>query len=147
MRFMLIVKATGYSEARVNHSQEHMDALIAYKESLARAGALLAEEELQPSSSGIRIFYPSHGGEPEIKAGPFPADQELIAEYMLIDVRSEDEALEWALRMPIPVSRECVIELRRLEENTDSVREPVIQTMEADLQNHLHMLKNLTNPN
>lgn len=44
MRFMLIVKATGYSEAGVKHSREHNDARIAYKKSLARAGVLLAEE-------------------------------------------------------------------------------------------------------
>lgn len=58
MRFMLIVKATGYSEAGVKISQEHNYAMIEYKNSLARAGALIAAEELQPSSSVIRILYP-----------------------------------------------------------------------------------------
>ncbi|TNJ62439.1 YciI family protein [Paenibacillus hemerocallicola] len=121
MRFMLIVKATGYSEAGVNHSREHNDARIAYKQSLAKAGVLLAAEELQPSSTGIRISYPSHGGEPEVQAGPFPANQEIIAEFTLIEARTEDEALNWALRLPAPAGRGgCEIELRRLADNSDS---------------------------
>lgn len=142
MRFMMIVKATGYSEAGINRSREHSDAMIAYKRSLAQAGVLLAAEELQPSSAGIRISYPSHGGEPAVQAGPFPADQELIAEYTLIDVGTENEALNWALRMPVSAGRgECKIELRRLEEYSDSLREPRLQAMEADLQDHLDILK------
>lgn len=143
LRFMLIVKATGYSEAGVNHSQEHIDAMMAYKKSLARVGALLAAEELKPSSSGIRICYPPAGSEPEIQAGPFPADQALVAEYTVIDVRTENEAMKWALRMPVPAGRESTIEIRGLEENTDSIPEPGIQAMEADLQDHLHMLRRL----
>ncbi|TDF91339.1 YciI family protein [Paenibacillus piri] len=143
MRFMLIIKATGYSEAGVYHSQEHTDAMMAYKKSLARVGALLAAEELRPSSSGMRICYPLAGGEPEIQAGPFPVDQELVAEYTVIDVRSENEALKWALRMPVPAGRECTIEIRGLEENANSLSQSGMQTMEADLQDHLHMLRRL----
>lgn len=141
MRFMIMVKATGYSEAGVKQSREHNDAMTAYKKSLARAGALLAAEELEPSSSGIRISYPMHGGEAEVQAGPFPADQALIAEYTLIDAKSEEEALDWALRMPVPAGRECEVELRRLEENPDALREPRIKALEADLQDQLDMLK------
>ncbi|NOU86049.1 YciI family protein [Paenibacillus sp. LMG 31460] len=144
MRFMLIIKSTGYSEAGVKISREHNDAMVAYKKSLARAGALLAAEELQPSSSGIRILYPLHGGEPEVKAGPFPVDQELIAGYTLIEVNSEDEAADWALRMPYP--RGCgafEIEMRELKENTDSSRDPRILAMEADLEDQINMLKRI----
>ncbi|MDQ0898892.1 hypothetical protein QFZ80_002720 [Paenibacillus sp. V4I7] len=144
MRFMLIFKATGYSEAGVNIGREHNDAMVAYKKSLARVGALLAAEELQPSSSGIRILYPFQGGEPEVKAGPFPVDQELIAGYILIDVNSEDEAADWALRMPFPRGCEAfVIEMRELKENTNSTRDPRIFAMEADLEDQINMLKKL----
>lgn len=142
MRFMLIIKASGYSDSGVKFSREHNDAMAAYNKSLARAGALLASEELQPSSSGIRILYPLHSGEPEVKAGPFPVDQELIAGYTLIDVNSEDEAAAWALRMPFP--RGCgafEIEMRELKENTDSTRDARILAMEADLEDHINMLK------
>jgi hypothetical protein len=143
MRYMLIIKATGYSESGIHHSREHDDAKAAYKKSLASAGALLAAEELQPSSTGIRITYPSRGGEPDVQSGPFPIDHELIAEYILIDAKTEDEAVNWALRMPVPAGRgKCEIELRRLEENSDSSRQPRVRAMEADLQDQLYMLKN-----
>nr|WP_261306424.1 YciI family protein [Paenibacillus andongensis] len=144
MRFILIVKATGYSETGVEFSREHNDAMVAYKKSLARSGALLAAEELQPSSSGIRILYPLHGGEPEVKAGPFPVDQELIASYTLIDVNSEDEAADWALKMPFP--RGCgafEIEMRELKEHTDSMRDPRILALEADLEDQINMLNKI----
>lgn len=144
MRFMLIFKATGYSEAGVNIGREHNDAMVAYKKSLARVGALLAAEELQPSSSGIRILYPLYGGEPEVKAGPFPVDQELIAGYILIDVISEGEAADWALRMPFPSGCGAFeIEMRELKENKDSTRDPCKLAMEADLEDQINMLKRI----
>lgn len=143
MRFLLIVKATGYSEAGVNYSREHNAAMIAYKKSLASEGLLISVEELQPSSTGIRITYPSEGGEPEILAGPFPVDQELIAEYTLIDVHSEDEAIYWALQMPVPVgSGEYKLEVRRLREYQDFLRDPRTLVMAADLEDQLNILKN-----
>lgn len=142
MRFMLIVKATAYSEAGVKTSQEYNEAMIAFKNSLADAGVLLATEELQPSSNGIRISYPADGGEPKIQAGPFKVDPVLIAEYTLIDVRTEHEALNWAIQMPVPANLgECEIELRRLKEKWHSLQKPSIQAMEADLQDQLSMLK------
>ncbi|RCW50281.1 YciI family protein [Paenibacillus prosopidis] len=145
MRFMLIVKSTVYSEAGVYHSREYNNATITYKQFLVKAGALLAAEVLQPSSSGIRITYPPHRGEPRVQVGPFSADKTLIAEFTLIDVRTDDEELNWALRMPVPAGLgEFEIEIRRLEENSDSLREPRIQALESDLQDQLYMFKKNT---
>ncbi|QJD83021.1 YciI family protein [Cohnella herbarum] len=144
MRFMLIVKATGYSEAGVKFSREYDDARRAFKKVLAKAGILLAEEQCQPSSSGIRICYPSNGGEPEIKSGPFAIDQELIAEYTLIDVGTETEAMDWALRMPVPPGFGAFeIELRKLNDETDSIRDPRALALEADLEDQINMLQNI----
>ncbi|GAA0381059.1 YciI family protein [Paenibacillus motobuensis] len=143
MRFMLIVKANGFSETGIHYSQEYVDAMKGYKRSLAKVGALLTAEELNPSSRGIRICYPSDGGQPKIQAGPFPVDQELVAEFVVIDVKTEEEALEWAIRMPIPTGLESTIELRSLQENVDSLSEPGIHALEADLLDYLHMLRKL----
>ncbi|WP_235549173.1 YciI family protein [Paenibacillus sp. Root444D2] len=141
---MLIFKAIGYSEAGVKICREHNDAMVSYKKSLARSGALLASEELQPSSNGIRILYPLHGGEPEIKTGPFPADQMLIAGYTLIDVNSEEEAADLALRMPIPRGHGAFeIEMRELKENMNSTRDPRILALETDLEDQINMLKRI----
>ncbi|NOU67722.1 YciI family protein [Paenibacillus sp. LMG 31461] len=142
MRYILMVKATGFSEARVKQSQTYIDQMKAYKKSLAMAGVLLAEEELQPSWAGIRICYPSQGGEPELLVGPFPIHQELLAEYTLIDVSSEEDALHWALQMPIPADRgKYELELRKLEERSSFIREPSRQVMEADLQDLRYILQ------
>jgi hypothetical protein len=142
MRYILMVKATGFSEARVQQSQTYIDQMKAYKKSLAMAGVLLAEEELQPSWAGIRICYPSQGGDPALLVGPFPANQELLSEYTLIEVSSEEEALHWALQMPIAADRgEYELELRKLEERFSFIREPSWQAMEADLQDLRYMLQ------
>lgn len=106
---------------------------------MVKVGALLTAEELNPSSRGIRICYPSDGGQPKIQAGPF----QLVAEFVVIDVETEEEALEWAIRMPIPTGQESTIELRSLQENVDSLSEPGIHALEADLLDYLHMLRKL----
>ncbi|MBS4174676.1 YciI family protein [Bacillus sp. FJAT-49736] len=144
MRFLLMVKATPYSEAGVVHSKEHIDALYAYKMSLAEVGALLADEELQPSSNGIKVKYPKNEAKPQVQVGPFLINQDFIAKYTLIDVKSEEDALNWALKMPIPEGHgEFEIELRRIKENGESIKEPRIEALEADLQDQLNMLKEL----
>lgn len=144
MRFMLICKATRYSEAEMKQCREHNDAMTVYQRSLARMGALLAAEELPSSGSCIRIMHSLEGGEPEVMAGPLSIDQRLFAGFTLIDVKSEDEAVDWALRMPVPSG--CgffEIEMRKLEDNPDIIRNPSILAMEADLQDHLDMFKKI----
>lgn len=144
MRFLLIIKATEYSEAGLADGNDYCEAMISYKKSLAKKGALLADEELQPSSTGLRITYPKKGGKPQVLAGPFPVNQGLIMEYMLINVSTEEEALNWVLRMPVPKGRgKYELELRRLKGELESIQDPGIKAMEASLQDHLHMLKKI----
>ncbi len=69
---------------------------------LKKVGVLLAGDGLHPSSSGIRISYPDPDGKPKIMDGPFTDAKELIAGYTLIEVKSREEAIEWAVRMPDP---------------------------------------------
>ncbi|MED4206971.1 YciI family protein [Neobacillus mesonae] len=144
MRFLLMNKATEYSEAGLADGKDYHEAMISYKKALAKKGALLADEELQPSSTGLRITYPNKGGKPQVLAGPFPVNQELIMEYMLINVSTEDEALNWALKMPVPrVRGDYEIELRRLKEKLESIQDPRIKAMEASLQEQLTILKKI----
>lgn len=142
MRFILFVKATGYTEAGIKYSREYTEEIHAYKKALAGAGMLIAAEELYPSSIGIRIVYPVHGGAPEVKAGPFTAGQQLITAYTLIDVSSEDQAAEWALQIPVPQGYGAFeIEIRKLEETRESIHDPMALAMEADLRDQMNMLK------
>lgn len=144
MRMMLMIKATDYSETGVKYSPEHTEALQEYKKMLAREGILLAEEELQPSARGIRIAY-TQEGQPELLAGPFEgSSKELVAAYYVLDVETEEEAVQWALRMPIGAGGQAghELELRWLEEKGERKRVPVIEGVEANLKEQLYMYHN-----
>jgi hypothetical protein len=121
MRFMIIVKATADSEAgRFPPDPEPIfQAMAAYHEELARAGALLDASGLQPSSKGWRVKY--DGSKRTVVDGPFAETKELIAGYTLIQTRTRDEALEWSKRFPNPVGEglSCHIEVRQLFEMED----------------------------
>ena len=118
MRFMIIVKATPDGEAGVMPSDSLMAAMAAYHQELAKAGALLDANGLQPSATGWRIRYAD--GRRQVVDGPFAESNELIAGYTLIQVRSRDEAMEWTRRFPAPFEGiPCEIEVRPLFELDD----------------------------
>ncbi|MCD9025721.1 YciI family protein [Cohnella silvisoli] len=125
MRFMMIVKATQDSEAGNKPSEELFAAMIRYNEELAKAGVLLAADGLHPSSSAIRVSYPEPGGKAKVIDGPFTEAKELIAGYTLIEVKSREEAIEWAMRMPDPNGfGEGQIELRQVFEMPELTQNP-----------------------
>lgn len=125
MRFMMIVKATKDSEAGLPPNPELFEAMMRYNEELAKAGVLVAADGLHPSSGAIRISYPEPGGKPTIIDGPFSEAKELIAGYTLIEVRSREEAIEWAMRMPDPHGfGEGQIELRQVFEGPELTDNP-----------------------
>ncbi|MFI6732263.1 YciI family protein [Nonomuraea sp. NPDC050451] len=100
MKFMIVGKANAETEAGVLPSQELVDNMHAYNEALAKAGVLLAAEGLYPSSQGAQIAY--SGGKATVIDGPFAEAKELIAGFWLIQVKSREEAIEWAMRVPVP---------------------------------------------
>ena len=119
MRFMIIVKATRDSEAGVMPEESLMAAMAAYHEELVKAGVLLDASGLQPSVKGTRIKY--SGGTRTIVDGPFTEAKELVAGYTLIQVKSKEEAMEWAKRFPNPSGEHAdgEIEIRQLYELED----------------------------
>ncbi|WP_028778236.1 YciI family protein [Shimazuella kribbensis] len=143
MQYIIMVSATEYSEAGVKHCKEYSNAINRYRDSLDKAGVLLVTEELQPSGTGIKISYSHHDEKPGIKAGPFSIDAMNMAEYTLIQVYTEEEALHWALQMPVPEGRgKFEIELRKLKDHSSSIIKPLGQALETDLVEQLNMLKN-----
>ncbi|WP_282940010.1 YciI family protein [Paenibacillus sp. RC67] len=142
MRFMMIVKATKDSEAGVMPSQELIEAMQRYNEELVKAGVLLAADGLQASSNAIRISYPEPGGKPKVIDGPFTEAKELIAGYTLIEVKSREEAIEWAMRMPDPHGYgEGQIELRQVFEAPELTQNPESLAKEAALREELERLR------
>lgn len=119
MRYMLLLK--GDPDPGAMPSPELIDAMIAYQEDLAKAGVLLAAEGLHDSSQGARVVHSK--GRRSVIDGPFAESKELIAGYMLIQVGSKEEAVEWASRCPVdvglPDDLEAVVEVRRVAEMTD----------------------------
>lgn len=117
MLFMLIVKASKNSEAGNRPNQELNEAMDRYNEELMKAGVRVMAKGLHPSSNGIRISFPTPGGNPVVTDGPFTESKELIAGFILIEVKSREEAIEWAMRMPDPQGHgEGQIELRQVFE-------------------------------
>ena len=119
MRFMMIVKASKESEAGVMPSEELIGAMTKYNEELMKAGVLLDLSGLKPTSAGARVSFSQ--GKPKVIDGPFTETKELIAGYWLIQVKSREEAMEWAKRVPAPHGRdqEGEIEIRQLFEVDD----------------------------
>lgn len=127
MRFMIIVKATAMSESGAMPEESLMAAMGTYHEELAKAGVLLDATGLQPSSKGWRIRYAQ--GQRTVIDGPFTETKELIAGYTLIQVRSRDEAMEWARRFPAPFGEHAdgEIEVRQLFELEDFEPGPAVE--------------------
>ncbi len=127
MRFMMIVKANKDSEAGKMPSEELLTAMGKYNEELMRAGALVDLAGLHPSSKGARVKFTA--GKRTVIDGPFAETKELIAGYWIIEVKSKEEAIEWANRVPSPHS-ECAegeIELRQIFELEDFAPSAAVQ--------------------
>jgi hypothetical protein len=119
MRFMILVKASADSEAGVLPTEQLLATMGAFHEELARAGVLLDANGLKASSAGFRIRY--DGDKRRVFDGPFAETKELLAGYTMIQVRSREEALEWARRFPNPANDggPAEIEVRQVFELED----------------------------
>src|SRR5687768_6300153 len=118
MRFMIMVKGNGDTEAGVIPDESLFTAMAEYHEELAKAGVLLDASGLQPTSKGARIRF--SGGKRIWIDGPFTESKEIVAGYTLIQVKSREEGLEWAKRFPSPHGpADGEIELRELYELED----------------------------
>jgi hypothetical protein len=100
MRFMILVKASEASEAGVMPTTEQFTEMGKFNEELVNAGVLLAGEGLHSSAKGARIVF--EGNHKTVVDGPFAETKELIAGFWIIEVRSREEAIEWARRAPNP---------------------------------------------
>jgi len=119
MRFMMIVKATKDTEKGVMPTEKLISEMQKYHEELQKAGVLLDASGLKPSSKGWRVKYA--GSKRTVSDGPFTEAKELIAGYTMIQVKSREEAMEWARRFPNPAvdGKEGEIEVRQLFELED----------------------------
>jgi hypothetical protein len=89
--------------------------MMKYNESLQKAGVLLALDGLHPPSMGARVSFA--GGKPKVTDGPFAEAKEVLGGYWMIQVKSKEEAVQWASRCP--ASENEVIEVRQVQEFSD----------------------------
>ena len=117
MRFMMLMIPKGYETAApgTTPDAEGVAKMMKYNEELTKAGVLLALDGLHPSSKGARVYFGS--GKPKVVDGPFTESKDIVGGYWMIQVRSRDEAIEWARRCPGGDAK--FIELRQVFEMTD----------------------------
>jgi hypothetical protein len=117
MRFMMLMIPKGYEKAAPGTTPDAkaVAAMMKYNDSLQKAGVLLALDGLHPPSMGARVSF--SGGKPRVADGPFTEAKEVVGGYWMIQVKSKEEAVEWASRCP--ASDNEVIEVRQVQEMAD----------------------------
>ncbi len=117
MRFMMLMIPKGYEKAVPGTvpDAKAVAAMMKYNETLQKAGVLLALDGLHPPSTGARVSF--SGGKPKVTDGPFAEAKEVLGGYWMIQVKSREEAIEWASRCP--ATENDVIEVRRVQEMSD----------------------------
>lgn len=117
MRFMMLMIPRGYEHAAPGTlpPADRVETMMKYNESLQKAGVLLALDGLHPPSMGARVSF--KGGKPIVRDGPFSEAKEVLGGYWMIQVKSRQEAIEWARRCP--ASDDETIEIRQVLEMGD----------------------------
>jgi hypothetical protein len=138
MRFMMLMIPKGYEKAAPGAMPDAkaIAAMMKYNESLHKAGVLLSLEGLHPPSMGARVSFA--GGKPKVTDGPFAEAKEVLGGYWMIQVKSKEDAIEWAKRCP--ASGNEVIEIRQVQELSDFPAEtlpPKLGAREQELREEL----------
>jgi hypothetical protein len=117
MRFMMLMIPKGYEQAKPGTlpDAKAVEAMMKYNEELQKAGVLLALEGLHPPSMGARVSFA--GGGPQVTDGPFAEATEVLGGFWMIQVKSKEEAIQWATRCPASTNE--IIEVRQIQEMTD----------------------------
>ena len=141
MRVVVFVKANQDTEAGVMPSEQLLAEMGKYNEELVKAGIMLDGQGLHPSSKGARIKF--SGPKRTVVDGPFTETKELIAGYWIWQVRSMDEAIEWAKRCPNPTGAVSVLEIRPIFEAEDFGAEftPELREQEARIRSEMEKQK------
>src|SRR5262245_43581265 len=117
MRFMMLMIPKGYEEAKPGTvpDAKRVEEMMKYNEALQKAGVLLALDGLHPPSMGVRVSFP--GGKAKVTDGPFAEAKEVVGGYWMIQVKSKEEAIEWAKRCPAGENE--IVEVRQVQEMSD----------------------------
>src|SRR4051794_5054356 len=115
MRFMMLMILSGPEVYENDMTPENVEPMVQYNASLSKAGVLITVDGLQSPAKGARVTFP--GGKAKVTDGPYAEAKELLGGFWIIDVKSKEEAVEWATRCPAPEGE--TIEVRRVQEIED----------------------------
>jgi hypothetical protein len=112
MQFMLFIIPKDYQKASPGLKPDPKDIadMIRFNESLEKAGVLKSVNGLQPPASGARIAF--DGGRPTFTHGPFADTTETVGGYWILELKSQQEAIDWAMKCP--ASPGDIIEVRQI---------------------------------
>jgi len=145
MRFMMLRKADENTEAGVQPSSELLAVMGKYIDEMVKAGVMREGEGLQPTAKGVRVKF--SGGKPAVIDGPFTETKELVAGYAIIDVKSKEEAIEWAKRWPaLDADGEVEIEIRQVYTPEDFGREFTPELRDAEERMRAEVASGVTRP-
>jgi hypothetical protein len=135
MRFMMLVIPKGYETAAADTvpDAKSVAKMMEFNRSLQKAGVLLALDGLLPPSTAARVAFTD--GKATVTDGPFAETKEVIGGYWIIQVRSREEAIEWARRAPM--SNHEIIEVRQIFETAD---------FPADVRREVEGFPDISNP-
>jgi hypothetical protein len=119
MRFMMFMIPEVYQGAKgstlkpdFSPSADDVAKMMKFNEDLAKAGALISLDGLHPPTRAARVSFAL--GKPKVTDGPFTESNEVLGGYWMINVKSREEAIEWAKR--VPAGKGDVIEVRQVQE-------------------------------
>jgi hypothetical protein len=114
MRVLMMVKAPPSIE-KVPVNRADLEPMGKYNDRLSDAGVLVSVAGLRNSDTGVRVNW--KGGAPVVTDGPFTEAKELVAGFWILDVKSMDEAINWAKQ--IPFTNDEGVEIRQIAEASD----------------------------
>ena len=117
MRFMMMVIPKAYENVKADFVPpvDLVAKMTKYNESLRKAGVLLSLDGLTPPAKAVRVLF--SGDKPRVTDGPFAEAKEMVGGFWTIQVRSREEAVEWARRAPMLDGD--IIEVRQVQELED----------------------------
>jgi len=117
MRFMMIMFPGSYTSCEPAHIPDvkHFEEMGKYNDQLRKAGVLLALDGLTPAATGAQVTFKN--GKSKVSDGPFPEAKEVVGGYWIIEVRSREEALQWASQIPGTDNER--VEVRQVAEISD----------------------------
>ena len=115
MRFLMLIYPSPQAEAGVLPDAKLVGEMMKYNEELAKSGVLISLDGLHPTSKGARVSFP--GGKPKVTDGPFTESKEVLGGFWMINVKSKQEAIDWARR--VPANADDMVEVRQVFEIAD----------------------------